>query len=165
MTEEWRVWRDGAYEVSSLGRIRRAKPGRRTIVGQLLSPIKMRVGYLCVRPVICGKNVQTYVHAMVAECFLGQRPIGAEVNHIDGNKQNNSVENLEYVTHASNMAHASRSGLLPRGEGHRCCKLSAADVAAIREKAAQGSTLGTLVAEYRVSKSLLSTIINRKARV
>lgn len=54
-------------------------------------------------------NVIRFVHRLVAECFIGISSL--QVNHIDGNKANNHVSNLEYVTAKQNTAHAIRLGL------------------------------------------------------
>lgn len=48
----------------------------------------------------------TKAHIAVAHAFLGPRPEGKEVNHIDGNKSNNHFSNLEYVTHSENIKHS-----------------------------------------------------------
>lgn len=111
VVEEWREVFDGNYEVSSAGRMRRATPGRGTHAGRLLAPIRMAIGYLKVHPVVNGKNVQTYLHHIVALAFLGPKPDGYEVNHIDGDKGNAEASNLEYVTHLENMTHAREIGL------------------------------------------------------
>lgn len=116
IAEEWRAILDGDYEVSNLGRVRRARPGRKTWAGRLLATTRMKIGYLKVSPVVNGKNVYMYVHVLVAEAFLGPKPEGHEINHIDGNKANASAANLEYVTHTGNMQHALRMGLLPTGQ-------------------------------------------------
>jgi hypothetical protein len=47
-----------------------------------------------------------YVHRLVYESFRGPIPDGLEINHIDGNKKNNSLENLEAVTRKQNLHHA-----------------------------------------------------------
>lgn len=58
---------------------------------------------------INGKNY--YRHKVVAICFLGKMPNGYSVNHKDGNKLNNHVDNLEYVSFADNYAHALDNNL------------------------------------------------------
>jgi HNH endonuclease len=62
-----------------------------------------------------GKKIgykTVYVHKAMAEIYLGQRPDGMTVNHRDGNKANNSVSNLEYISAADNTTHAFRSGMV-----------------------------------------------------
>lgn len=164
LTVEWRPWRDGAYEVSSDGRVRRAKPGRRTQVGRELSLILGAVGYFVVSPVTDGKNRRHYVHRMVAECFLGAGPPGAEVNHIDGVKTNNNVENLEYVTHAENMAHAGVTGILPSGERHPGAKVTDAQVREIRDRRATGESLPSIAKDYGIARSTACQIANGTRR-
>lgn len=110
--EEWRPVFGGDYEISSRGRFRRATPGRRTHAGRELTRTLLKIGYYIVQPVINGKNQKHYIHALVAEAFLGPRPENYDINHKDGIKTNNDVSNLEYVTHAENMRHANRTGLI-----------------------------------------------------
>lgn len=62
---------------------------------------------------INNKNLRA--HSIVAEHFLGIRPTGLTVNHKDGNKLNNRIENLEYLSIRDNVLHAIRTGL------HVCC--------------------------------------------
>ena len=50
------------------------------------------------------------VHSLVALAFIGPRPEGMEVNHKDCDKQNNALNNLEYVTHGENQRHAAQMG-------------------------------------------------------
>lgn len=107
---EWRpvLSLDGAYEVSADGRVRRALRGKSTFVGRPLRPRVNTRGYLQVCASIGGRHVTQAVHVLVAEAFLGPRPHAADVNHIDGVKTNNAIDNLEYVTRAENCRHAIR---------------------------------------------------------
>lgn len=64
-------------------------------------------GYLTIK--LNGINRQ--IHSLIMECFGIKRQKGYSVNHIDGNKLNNSLNNLEYITIAENIKHAVRNGL------------------------------------------------------
>ena len=86
-------------------------------------------GYL--RVSIGGKL--KFVHRLVAEKYIPNPEHRTQVNHIDGNPQNNRVENLEWVTQEENMAHAVRTGLQPINEKHPMAKLTWNDVNFIRE--------------------------------
>jgi len=135
-TEEWRpvVGYDGIYEVSSLGRVRRQQPYH-TASG-LLRPYFGNTGYQRACLWREGRYSQRFIHQLVAEAFIGHRPDGYEVNHKDGNKLNNSPENLEWVTRSENVLHALAMGLRkpPRihGEALPFAKLTTAAVRAIR---------------------------------
>lgn len=162
--EEWRPFLDGAYEVSNVGNVRRAKPGRRTWAGRPVARTIMTIGYECVGPTVNGKNVTMYVHDLVAAAFIGPKPHGFTVNHIDGVKTNNVIGNLEYVTHAENMAHAGRIGLMAKGERHPATKLSDVDVSAIRFLRASGSSGAFLARVFDVSQASISMICSGKKR-
>lgn len=118
------------YEVSDTGLIRNAKTGR------LLKQHIGNDGYL--RTQVDGKT--RLVHRLIACAFVPANPGKDFVNHIDGNKQNNCVSNLEWVTQSENMKHAYKIGLkkpLARTEnGH--AKLSEEEVAFIRENYVAG---------------------------
>jgi HNH endonuclease/NUMOD4 motif len=101
----------GRYQVSNLGRVRAhpdasisgSKPGR--VLFTARDNCGYPQAYLHYAPM---KKQTVKVHRLVADAFLGQRAAGMQVNHIDGNKANNAVTNLEYVTSRENSRHAVR---------------------------------------------------------
>ena len=103
--EIWKPIHDGWYEVSDYGNIRRAKAGRSTFIGRPVLSIPSSTGYMQVH-LGGGSNRRAYVHHLVIEAFLGARPDGYVINHKDGNKSNNCLLNLEYVTPKQNAIHA-----------------------------------------------------------
>ncbi len=99
------------YEISSYGRCRNiTKLHWKT--GGILKPRKTKTGYW--RYNICYNNkiVDYYAHRLVAMFFIDINKINLTVNHIDGDKDNNHVSNLEWVTMSENNAHASKLGLM-----------------------------------------------------
>lgn len=98
------------YEVSNLGQVRSLNY-KRTGEIKILIPCKNNNGYLKV--VLCksGKQHTKRVHRLVATAFIPNLEGKKEVNHIDGNKQNNKVENLEWCTNLENIQHAWETGL------------------------------------------------------
>lgn len=111
MTEEWRdiPGFERVYQVSNLGRVQRIAPSNR--IKQLPYVLKTTVasnGYEYIR--LCRNGVYSTktVHRLVATCFL-ENPLNLkEVNHIDGVRCNNLLENLEWVSSSENRLHASR---------------------------------------------------------
>ena len=109
-TEQWRpVPGFPDYEVSSFGQIASIKRGSR----QILAGGKTEMGYRNVLLYTNGHRVGRRVHQIVALTFLGPRPDGLEIRHLDGDQLNNAVDNLAYGTHEENMADRRRHrGLL-----------------------------------------------------
>lgn len=109
------IWKDipgtnGEYKISNYGKVMTAKTGR------ILSPAIDMCGYERVCLFKMDRHRRYKVHRLVAITFI-PNPNGKEqVNHKDGNKRNNSVDNLEWVTHKENMRHAKATGLR---EGHQ----------------------------------------------
>lgn len=129
MEEVWRDMKDykGLYQVSNLGRVRSLDKivnsanqygavYTRKRKGKILKPfIDGKGNYLQVTFYTEGTNKRNYlVHRLVAQEFIPNPDNKLEVNHIDGNKLNNSIDNLEWVTAKENMQHASKNGLLRR---------------------------------------------------
>lgn len=83
------VYRDGRIKSNNLRKV-------------FLKGYDVGKGYDSVK--INGKNY--YRHKVIAYCFLGERPEGYTINHIDGNKLNNNASNLEYISRKENYQHA-----------------------------------------------------------
>ena len=94
--EHWKYFRDTVYQVSDKGRVKNTKTGR-IIDGTLLDCGYRRVEIKFEN----GQSKRFLIHQLVYECFVS--PDFDEINHINGNKTDNRVENLESVTHQENM--------------------------------------------------------------
>lgn len=170
--EEWRpvVGYEGWYDVSSLGRVRRMRPGLGTCVGHMLSPQASTKGYLMVLLYRWRRRRNRPVHRLVAEAFLGPCPPAHECNHRDGDKKNSAVSNLEWVTPSDNMRHAHRIGLFPnpgcppakaaRGERSGRAKLTEADVHTIRDSKGR-VTQTELASHFAVCQQVISAVQRR----
>lgn len=93
------------YEVSQNGEVKSLLKNR------LLKPWKHKKGYLVVTLTKDKKHNHFYVHRLVAEAFIPNPKNLPQVNHIDGNKENNCVTNLEWCNDDENRIHAYRNGL------------------------------------------------------
>lgn len=110
------TWKDiqgyeGLYQISDLGRVRslnrKVKRSGKTMTlqGVVLKPQKSSNGYLFVALSKGGETKQLLIHRLVANAFM---PNGAgEVNHIDEDKTNNTLSNLEWLSHKANINHGS----------------------------------------------------------
>jgi hypothetical protein len=139
-------------------------------------------GYVAVRMSRDEKSIQKLIHRLVAEAFIENTDDKPEVNHIDGDKNNNCSENLEWVTPSENMRHAYDSGLKPTTEKQReswrkinanktpeqrrrlnMRKLTNDQVREIRRRYFEGDcTTRSLAKEYGIGCGAISLIINHK---
>lgn len=165
---------EGIYEISDRGRVRSLdRIGFRgwSFKGKVLSPIPHSGGYLCVGLWVDGKGKSCYIHRLVALVFLGPCPEGMQVHHHDGQKTNNNLANLHYVTPAENIRHAFNAGLIEpppppylRGEDHGQSKLTETDIREIRQTYESGEiTQRQLAAQYGVDESNISLIVNHES--
>ena len=161
------------YEVSSHGNVRRTdgKPRKPQITYKGYLTLKMRAE-------IPNVSKTRSVHSLVAEAFLGPKPTRAhQVNHIDGNKQNNNVTNLEWVTPSRNVHHSYEIGMRkswqkcspsnPRertqirpqvGAGNYNARLSEEQVVEIIARLKKKEPYRALCKEFGVSKTLIFRI-------
>ena len=117
-------------------------------------------GYDYVNLMSGGKYQTEFVHLLVAKHFMEDYDPELEVNHIDGCKRNNNLDNLEMVTRNDNMKHAVKMGLL---KTPRHPKLTWDTVREIREKWATGHyTQSELSKVYGVGQKQISNIVNMR---
>jgi hypothetical protein len=134
------VWKpingyEGCYEVSTFGRVKsldRYDSMKRFKIGRILKPRKNQGGYLNVQ-ISNGVVIKnTAIHRIVALTFILNPNNYPEVNHKDGNKQNNHISNLEWCTRSQNEKHAYRSGLKKAPKEKKNTKLTQKDADLIR---------------------------------
>lgn len=175
MTETWKAVPgfEGLYEVSDQGRVRsldRVTPQVHFASGKMmhvhrrsrvLKPISYD-GYFSVNLYRDGQMIPTPVHRAVAGAFLGPRPQGRVIRHLDGVKTNNTPANLAYGTCKDNSADDMRNGVTRLGERAHNAKLTAPAVQKIR--ALRGcETQETLADRFGVCQSVISAIQLRKS--
>lgn len=144
------------YSVSNIGRIRRDARGCGTQVGRILKPGINTDGYPFVDLSVRGHTQKTLVHVLVARAFIGPTPQGKEVNHIDGQKLNARMTNLEYLTRIENNRHARRMGLIPpqkHGTENHWAKLSTEQVLAVRKMFDQGTPVSVIASAFDITVS------------
>ena len=106
MQNEWKQCKSVPdFSVNAIGQVKNMR------TNHMLVPICNGNGYLYVSKQSGRKTKHYYVHRLVAEAFIENPLNKPEVNHIDGNKRNNIVENLEWCTRGENIIHAYKTGL------------------------------------------------------
>jgi len=123
--ETWRPiprW-EGLYEVSDLGRVRRLRGRNGWGYYDKVTVIKPDVGkqgYLMLNLWRDCKPMKHMVHRLVARAFLGPRPDGLEIRHLDDNKMNNTLGNLVYGTRSENKQDSVQNGIHPESNKTHC---------------------------------------------
>ncbi len=155
MREEWRdVPGFEDYRVSNLGKVWSKKSNRE--IGHM-----QQNGYMSVTLYSPERRWRTTIHCVVALSFIGPSPENLQVNHKDGIKINNRVDNLEYVTHSENQKHAYRLGLKnKRGEKNHYAKLSDHNIKQIRRLLHTNLMQRVIGEMFGVSQGTVSRIKN-----
>ena len=164
LNEKWNpvVGYEGWYDVSDWGRVRRMKATSNTFVGRIIKPYANNKGYKCVGLLNGVEQKTVTVHRLVMAAFVGPYPEGKQVNHKDGDKTNNRLDNLEYVTPSENILHAIDTGLIVScGESGTNSKLTNEIVYEIRRMAGKEKQK-TIGLRFNVSQSCINKIVNRK---
>lgn len=161
---------DGArcYEISSRGQVkcvvRTQKRGPKP--PYFMKPSDDGGGYLQVRFIVDnGDYVCRKIHRLVALAFLQPPNFGDQCNHIDGNKRNNELSNLEWVTHRRNCQHAYDIGIHKalRSTDHPHAKLTYESADVIREKYKTGEfTQWELARMFHVSQAVIHRVVTHK---
>lgn len=163
--EKWKNFMNGVYQVSNLGRVRKIY-GYET--PRLLKQSSTNDGYKCIGTWFRGVSKRYLVSSLVAEAFIGPRPLGYEVNHKDLNKSNDRWDNLEYLTHQDNIRHAVENGHTPpgsnySGENNPKARLTRKQVDKIRDLYSAGKyTQASLGRRFGVSRQLINDVVKFK---
>lgn len=145
---------EDSYLISNLGRIYSVK---RNIA---MKTRFNKQGYEVITLYIDNKMFNCSVHRLVAISFVNNPFSLPQVNHIDGNKQNNTYTNLEWCTASENNQHAFDLKLRISGERHHKAKLTVEDVKEIRLLLAKGYSHRYLTRLFPVGRSTITKIAN-----
>lgn len=161
MEEIWKdvVGYEGRYAVSNTGKVKRAD------VDKIMKFSVNKKGYLKVALSTRGALKSCAVHRIVAFAFLENPENKPEVNHINGVKMENNVENLEWCTRDENIAHAIKTGLRDyksmTGEKSHLSKLTEKEVREIRLlRSGTKLTLLKIARKYNVTKDAIYDIVH-----
>lgn len=162
------IWKDiegfeGIYKISSEGTV--VGIPRNGTNGGVIKRFKTTNGYEEHELFKGGKRYRKYVHRLIATYFISNPENKPFVNHIDGNKLNNNIENLEWVTNKENIEHAAKIGLMRSGENHPYAKLTDQEVLEIRDLYKHKIYIQRELSEiYGVSRSTMNWIVHNKHR-
>jgi len=137
------------YKFSSLGRIiskERVRP-----------PAYDKCGYVRMGFAVNGKSRSYLVHRLIMEAFIGKSDL--QVNHKNGIKDDNRIENLEYLTAKENMRHAFRTGLMgTSGELNYQAKLTNVQALDVHARLKRGERSCDIADMYNVTRTIISSI-------
>lgn len=155
---------EGLYSVTADGRVfaHAKRKGRGMHAERWLRAGINSGGYFTVVLIHRGVNKTRTVHSLVAEAWIGPRPERHDVNHIDGVKTNNRVDNLEYCTRSRNVIHAIAIGLFkPRGRR----SLTPEQVAEARRRCAAGERQTEVASSFGVRKHVIHAIVHNQSYI
>lgn len=155
------------YEVSDAGYVRRATDGPRLKKHGVLKAIKNAYGYDQVGLYEAGVRKVMRIHRIVVSSFVGPIPDGMQINHINGIRDDNRLENLEIVTPAENVRDQMRKRPTNfpdrRGDKNQSAKISADDARAIRDEYEAGRrTQAEIAWDYGITQNNVSKIVRKR---
>ncbi len=165
------IWKDiigyeGLYQISNLGRVKVMARNKNVWQASYISKEKVlkqnlsTSGYYQVA--LQENNISKHfkVHRLVAIAFIPNPENKPQVNHINGIKTDNRLENLEWATASENRQHAFDIGLNKRGEKHYSTKFTDNDVLDIKERLKKGESCTSISMLYKVHRKTISHIKN-----
>ena len=162
------VWRniDECYRVSNLGNVQSFKYKDWRNIKQSTAGLRYKIVGICHN----NKVKAHYVHRLVASAFIPNPLNKPQVNHINGNKEDNRVENLEWCTQSENNKHSYDSGIKKPtnqlGNKNGNAKLSDEQIKEIRLLWQNGGITKTKIGlMYNVCNGHICNIINKKKRI
>ncbi|WP_204172706.1 NUMOD4 domain-containing protein [Staphylococcus sp. GDY8P72P] len=171
------IWKDiegyeGIYQVSNKGKVKSLKriilksDGKKQLIHErVLQPQDSGHGYYRVNLYKDKKEKSISVHSLVLETFTNKRVKGRVINHIDGDKSNNKLINLEWCTPKENTRHGYENGLMKKGEKHSQAKLKDVQILDIRRIYSEGeSSQRYLARKFNVTQATIWRIVNNKSR-
>lgn len=162
MREKWKpIKEDTKYEVSNNGRVRswKKKGGGVYDAPNIMRQSSDQKGYKRINFLINGRTANKKLHRLVAEAFIPNPGNKPQVNHKDGDKSNNSVGNLEWVTNTENMRHAYSTGVKTnRGEMGSKSILVEEDIIEIRQLLKKGVYQKDIARMFGVAQITISNI-------
>lgn len=151
---------EGKYMVSNMGDVMHARSGRIVRAYTWLNKGRGKIHYPYFSAVVGGEKKKIYFHQLVARTFIPNPLCLSQINHIDGNKNNNKVSNLEWTTPLENAKHARKIGLNNCiGEGHPASKLKNENIGEIISLFSGGLSCRHIAERFDVSRQCISNIV------
>lgn len=172
---ETEIWKDilgfeGLYQISNLGRVKTLKRevirrnGRKTTINEIIrKPKNHKHNYYMINLIYFKKHKVFMIHRLVAIAFIPNTENKPFVNHKNGIKTDNRVDNLEWCTNGENIKHAHKIGLIipSRGEQHRRSRFTNEQILEIRELINK-ITEKEIAEIYKCNPNIINKIIHRK---
>lgn len=162
---------EGIYQICKAGKVRSLDKivnnyphSKRKCKGRVLKPLADKLGYHYFQLSDKDGNIKNHkLHRLLCTMFIPNPNSYPEVNHKNGVKHDNRLENLEWCTHQQNMKHAYDNGLIPepitiKGEKSNFAKLSDSQAREIKERLKKGEHPSDIAIDYPVGASAIKEI-------